>query len=171
RYALWNETGADGHRSDRSLTIVLMHKEFRLQKNNLLLTVGTLILSVFAIVTTYLFDFSYTGFDSPGVRSAFISCLIIPALVFVLPAMIGSTAAAAERAMDVWRWQGALPVSWRQVMAAKIAVMALLVLGISGVLTYLTHLVSVEPSTGVWNFRATATYARSLLWCSNDCYA
>src|SRR5690606_31273922 len=49
RYALWNETGADGYRSDRSLTIVLMHKEFRLQKNNRLLTVGTLILSVFAI--------------------------------------------------------------------------------------------------------------------------
>lgn len=167
KYALWNQSVIQAARiSMQGVSTVLLRKEIRLQRNNLYLTLGALLVTGFSVGCTYLFPLSLAGFSPQDVRGAIISCLTVPAFVLVLPAMIGSTAAASERALDVWRWQAALPVHWRTVMRTKLTIMAALVFIIAGLLPYVASISFNESEALLWMFRGSWT-----LWCGILCCA
>jgi hypothetical protein len=50
--------------------------------------------------------------------------------------MVGSTAAANERALGVWAWQAALPVGWRQVVTVKALVVSAICMVLAGIVPY-----------------------------------
>ena len=121
-------------------TKALIAKEIQLQRNNILLTVAALVLFYVLVGVQIMSGQEFGSFQASDIRAALLSCFLIPTLTLILPAMMGSTAAASERALDVWRWQSALPVSWRRIVSVKAGVVTALVLVTAGVLPYVGNL-------------------------------
>jgi len=129
---------------DLTLRQELFRKELQLQRTNLMFTLAATLLGFIGITMAHGAGQEIMGFSTADIRVGIFSVMLAPVLTIILPIMIGSTAAASERAMGVWLWQGALPVSWRRVIWTKVLVVGGLCLAVAGVLPYLLQLTMLD---------------------------
>lgn len=104
---------------------VLLKKELRLQRNNLVFAAAFAILGFTGLhLVANASTQTLAGYDPQDVQSSIVMAGLLP-VVGLICLMIGSTAAAAERPMHVLAWQDALPVSRWQILLVKALVMGL----------------------------------------------
>ncbi len=154
-WTLWTPQSASAENlASNNLTREIFRKELRLQKNNIFFTIATLILGVIGLMSINAADPS-VGFNPDDIRDALTYIIILPLLTLILPLMIGSTAAAAEKPLGVQAWQTALPISLWRATLMKFLVITGLIFIISGVLPYVFTLIASDTPSVNSVFRHT----------------
>lgn len=104
---------------------VLLRKELRLQRNNLVFAAAFAVLGFIGLLlVANASTQTLAGYDPMDVQSGIVMAGLLP-VVGLICLMIGSTAAAAERPTHVLAWQDALPVSRWKILLTKALVMGL----------------------------------------------
>lgn len=149
----------------------LLCKELRLQRGNLLFAVAATILGLIALPLIASNAQALGGFPPRDIQTGLMLAALLPVLIIILPAMIGSTAAAAEKPLGVLAWQSALPLPRWKIILAKTIIIAAACAVVAGVFPYILRPLLLEPDILSNTFRGFWTGWLALLFAAIGFFA